>query len=114
MKILQSVQRYCAVLGLGLNQSVTQKLPNYRKLVRTFCILGLACCFCCAYFFIEANTFQAYSVSIYISSTFMAATVLFVICVWKNRLIFSLIDNAEQMINESEYNIIPNIELFMS
>lgn len=102
MKIFQLIQRSCAVLGLGLNQSVTQKLPNNRRILHTFFIFGLACCSCGAYFFIEANSFQAYAVSIYISSTFMGGTAIYAICVWKNLSIFKLVDNAGQIIDESE------------
>lgn len=111
MKLFRLAQRSCAVFGLGPHQSVAQKLSNNRKILRTFFIFGLACCSCCAYLFAEANSFEAYAVSIYISSTVLAGTVIYAICVCKNRPIFKLIGDAEQIANAREF-IEYMVELF--
>lgn len=113
MKFFQFIQRSCAVFGLGLHQSVAQNLSNNRKIMRTLIIFGLACCSCCANFFVEANSFEAYAVSIYISSTALTGTAIYAICVWKNQALFELIDNIEQIANESEFWIFSIFEFWI-
>lgn len=117
MKIFQLIERSCAVFGLGPHRSVAQKPSKSRKIVRTFFIFGLACCSCCANIFVEAKSFEACAVSINISSTVLVTTAIYAICVWKNQPLFKLVDNIEQMVNESELSIferwiILNCEIF--
>lgn len=113
MKILQLIQHDFRVLGVGtLHQSIAQNYTVNKKFVHKFFILCLDIGSCCVYFCIDANSFQEYSMSVYVSTTFMLGAVAYAICVWKNQPIFETIDKAEKTIDESEFNIFKSINHF--
>lgn len=100
MKILQLTVRSCATLGYGPHQSTTQKYPINIKTVQAFFIICLALIFSCAYYFFEANTFDEYTLSVFVSATLMLVLVVHVILVWKNQPICELLDSFEKTVNE--------------
>lgn len=105
MKYHQSALRSCEVLGLLQHQSTKQQFAINRRMILTFFILCMAFCSCCTYFFVEANTFQEYALSVYISSTFMLGAVTYAIFVWKFPPILKLNDDGEKTMNGSKFHI---------
>lgn len=101
MKIFQFVVRGFTDLGLG-PQELTQKNPINGKIVEIFCILLFSLCSSCAYLFFEAQTFEDYTLSVYVSSTLLLVIVGYMIFMWKNRPIFELFGNAEKIIDKRE------------
>lgn len=101
MKTFQLVVRGFQALGLG-PQELTQRNPINRKIVKILCILLVSLCSSCAYSFLEAQTFEDYTLSVYVSSTLLLVIVGYTIFMWKNRPIFELFDKAEKLIMESE------------
>lgn len=101
MKIFQLVLRGLIELGLG-PQQLTQKKPFKSKMVKILCILLFTLCSSCAYLFLEAQTFEDYTLSVYTSSSILLVIVGYTIFMWKNRPICELFDKAEKIIDESE------------
>lgn len=101
MKILLSVVRGLIVLGLG-PQRMDHKYPiNSRSLKTLFALFfGLGLSF--AYIFLEAQTFEDYTLSLYVCITVLLGGIGFIILMWKNRPICDLIDKTEKTINESK------------
>ena len=104
MKILQSALHGCATLGFGPQQPTTQKYPINRKNMRALSILCSALILSCTYFFLNANTFQEYAMSVYVSTTLMLGIGVYLIFIWKNQPIGKLFELFEKTIDESEPN----------
>lgn len=102
MKILQSARSDFADLGLDADQSTTQNSLFNRKNVLALFTLVLAFISTIACIFYDENTFQEYTVSAYLSSSFWLATVMYAIFSWKSRMIFKFMDDAEKILNESK------------
>lgn len=101
MKIFQAVLRAFAPLGLG-PQSTAEKYPINRINSPTLFILCLATCLCCGYLLYEANTFQDFAMSVYITSAFLTVTVMYSFIASKNHEFCGLLTKFEWMIDESE------------
>lgn len=101
MKLLQSVVRDFVVLGLGPHQ-LTQKYPINRENVQELSIQFLAFSHCSAYLFLDAKTFEDYTLSVYVCTTLILLILVYMIFMWKNRSICELIVNAEKMIDKRE------------
>lgn len=99
MQILKSVQ--IGFASMGMTAATQKHLLNSKNLLILF-ILCLALGFSCIHIFIEANTFQEYTVSAYTFASLLLATVICSICMCKMRMIFGFIHQVENTINESE------------
>lgn len=103
MRLFELLRCDCALLGLDPNFP-TRKFPLNKKNAKYLCILGIASIFGIISLFHEANTFQDYAASIYVSSTFMLGFMCYVLVAWKHKHVHGLINDAEKTINESELN----------
>lgn len=97
MKILQTVQKKYAILGICSNQSKCN-----RKSVLMCLIYSLGCTLSALFLFYEANSFQEYTNNIYITSALAMCVTFFAIVVVKMRKLFEMIDNMEKSIDESK------------
>lgn len=102
MKICQLPLRKLAILGLGAYQSTNPTCLINRKNAKTLLILYLASGLCCAYLLIEANTFEDFAISVYITTSYLLGTVCYTIFMWTNRAIRGVLNFFEQVIDESE------------
>lgn len=105
IKILQLVRHNCAAFGFSLYQSTTQKYPINWKSLQAIFLICLAFYCSCAYFFLEANTFEEYTSSAYVSMTLMLIIALYLIFIWKNQSMAQLLHNVEKIVNERENEI---------
>lgn len=102
MKILQLVLRHCAASGFGPSQSTTQKYPINRKNVQALSFLCFAFGCSCAYFFLDANTFEEYTSSVYVSMSLMLIIAIYCTFIWKNQQTCELFNSFEKIVNDSE------------
>lgn len=83
-------------ISLGIHSSF-----NLKSIATVF-VLCAAIIFSCIFVCCEASNFQEYTYSIYTLSTFILFAAIFSIFLKKNRKIFKLIENFEEIINKSE------------
>ena len=94
-----------AALGLSPHQSSTQNsLFNSKNVFGLFTLI-LAFILSSAYIFYEANTFLEYTVSSYVSSSYLLAIVIFTIFIWKSRMLFKFMHDVEKIVNKSKYYV---------
>lgn len=99
MKLLQTVQKDFEYYGI----SSTHHKFNKRNWL-TLSIFTLGTALHCAYLFCEAKTFQEYNQSIYMICTLVCAVVIFVVDILTMRIFYGCVDDAEQIVNHSEWN----------
>lgn len=97
MKVFQEVQKNFIAFGIVPNQS---KLNG--KLAVTWLVLSLSTTLSASFLVFDAETFQEYTTSIYLSSGGAMAAALFTITIFKMEKLFKLKDVIETTINESE------------
>lgn len=102
MIILQSAQSDFVDLGFDPHQLTTQNSIFNRKTVFAIFILILAIILSSACIFYDENTFQEYTAPVYLSTSYMLATATFAIFLWKSRMVFKFMHNAEKIVNERE------------
>lgn len=97
MKIIQSGQKYLAMLGIGPNQS----LKNVKFLSAiSFYVENISGNL--AFLFYEANTFYEYANSTFLATTITTAAICFVIVASNKQLIFASIDLGNDLVEKSE------------
>lgn len=104
MKVFQMALRSCGSLGFGPNQLTTRKYPINRKNLQALSILCATLSLSCAYFFIEANTFEEYALSVNLCVSLIVCVAVYFIFIWKNQSICDLLENFESTVNESKLN----------
>lgn len=114
MKVFQLTLRSCATLGFGPYQSTTRKYPINRKNVRAIAIFFFPLTFSCAYFFLEASTFEEYATSVEQYVTLLLGMVIFLIFIWKHQQICGLHKNFERTIDERELDFTTLTSIFTS
>lgn len=102
MKVFQLALRSCASLGFGPHQSTARKYPINRKNVKVISILFVPLTFSCAYFFLEASTFEEFATSVELSVTLFLGVAVFLIFIWKHQQVCDLVRNIEIIIDDSE------------
>lgn len=104
MKIFQLLQKNIAHLGLAADQ-----IPfNKRSLLIIF-IFCSGIILNCVYFFHRAKTFQEYAESVFVVTAIIVVTLDFTFIVWRMRHFSNCVNEAEQIIDDSEFRIINHI-----
>lgn len=98
MKIFESTIEFLAFLGITSDDSPF----NLRALstLLTFCIMVTLIS---SYLFFEAETFEAYTESIYLTSLICAIFVTYIILIWNKDNAFQFIDYWEKIAETSKY-----------
>ena len=98
MKLFQNSQKTMAILGINSNQ---QTGFNTRLMI-TFSMLGLGLISSAIFFFFEANTFEEYSNSAYVTTSIAVCSACFTIFVFKTKTVMELIDDWEEFHTKTE------------
>lgn len=100
MKIFRTNQKYFATFGICRHQAIQRQSFNGKKLLPSFmCCLSL---FSYGGFLIcEANNFEDYIVSIYLTSAAIAITIIFLSFIWNKDDFFNFVDGWEKCIEQS-------------
>lgn len=97
MKPYQSVQNIFAVVGLNYIQSKSKK-----ALVMAWLIVSLGTSSSATFLIFEAETFEEYTTSTYLSSGGFVLTTMFTIMIFKMEEIFKFADSIEIIIDDSK------------
>lgn len=100
MKIFHQIQKDCAIYGIGLNQP---RIFNWRNR----CAILIFICgnvFICAHMLCEVDAFQDYADSISTAAAPIAASIIFVLIVWRMRQIFNFVRETENLIDNREFD----------
>lgn len=100
MKILSSWQKEIAVIGFGSHRHAI----NVRSFTSLF-IDGCSFVSCGAYFFIEAQSFQEYAESIFVSTAAIGKTTSFAIALSRVQYFFDCLNVADQIVDDSEFHM---------
>lgn len=98
MKLFQLIQKNYEILGIS---SIEAEFSQ-RKLVMTSLVFGLTTTSSCAFLIFQANTFNQFTMNIYISSACVIICIAFTIIALNQEKFFKLIDDYEKFIHESE------------
>lgn len=98
MKIFLNFQKEAAIIGFVPHQHAINARTSLPLFIDTIAIF-----LSCAYFFIVANTFQEYAESIFFATEIICITIAYAITVSRMPLFFSWLNEAEQIIDESEF-----------
>lgn len=104
MKILESILRDYAALGLGSGQ-LTQKHPLNSINAKTFSIFCFALISSTLYMLHDADSFEEYTISVFDISTLLGTISFYINSLWKNLQFHGVIEYAEKMINESKFDL---------
>lgn len=102
MKFFESFKYESGIFGFGLYQSTTQKYLFYSINALTLFIACISLSLSFIYFFHDANTFQEYTLSVYVSASIMLVLACYGIFMRINWPILKLIIVAEKIADESE------------
>lgn len=97
MKIFQSIQNQFAILGINSQQ---QNLNP--KIIVGAIFLGVCIVLQSAAIFEPTNEFKEYIDCVYMTSTTIIVSTIFVVLVFSMRILFEFIEMVEGLINESE------------
>lgn len=98
LKILLIWQKECAIIGIAPQQHPINERSLIALLMDSSAIVSIG-----AYFFVEATTFREYAESIFVGTAMIAIAVDYAIALSKMRLLFDFVNDAEQIIEESEF-----------
>lgn len=98
MELFLTLLKNTEIIGISRNQHPFNWRSLLALLTHSFGIALNA-----AYFFCEANTFQEYSESIFIGTIIIADTIIFVFSVSRMWIVFEFINEAEKIIDGSEF-----------
>lgn len=101
IKLFRTIQTNFALLGISSHQSVQQCPFNVRNLLTIFSI-GFSAISTTINLLYIASSFKEYADSVYVTSSAVLTFVIYLLFVWKMRLIFELVDDLEKTCNESE------------
>lgn len=99
MKLFQVVQKNFGFLGLSSNQSCWNV-----KSVIAFSIFSSATVLGTLFLFFNANTFLEYTINIYGTTTMFGIWMNLITMLIEKENLFKLIDDIEELVDESEYN----------
>lgn len=106
MKILQSVQNDYPILGLHF---IDQPIRNYYALnkrnLQAFIMLSLAITSSIVYFFHVAKEIDEFTISFFVTTSFIVIAIVYGIVLWNRKSIFELVNVVEKLVNESMYFI---------
>lgn len=102
MKVLQTVQKNFAVLGINPKRINPKQSKSDGKIVMTWLILSLATTSSAIFLLVEAKTFQEYTNNIYSTSAGAVLATTFTIVIFKMEKLFESIDSLEDIIDKSE------------
>lgn len=98
MNIIQSGQKYLAILGVCPHKSLTNAKFLFAMTVYAINVSGN-----CIFLFYVADTFFEYANSIFLTTTITTAAVCFIIMALEKTLIFTAINLFEELIQKSKY-----------
>ena len=100
MKLFQQIQKDFAIYGIGSRQ----KPFNWRNLVAVL-MFSIGIVLSSIHLFCEAKTFQEYADTIFTATSLVVATINFVYIACEMRRLFDSLNDAEKIINASEYQV---------
>ena len=103
MKVLQTSQKYFAILGISSEQSIQENRLN-RKLLMGSILLGHSFVTRLVYLIYLANSFDKYIECICSTIAVVVITTCFVSMVFRMSILYECIDNIENLIETSKYN----------
>lgn len=100
IKILRSIRKYYAIIGINLNQAIKENPLNQKNLTA---LIGMSIAIISAnkFFFCDAETFWEYINSFYATCTVTVAGVNFAVIIWKTANVFKFVQNLEETIASS-------------
>ena len=101
MKVLQTSQKYFAIMGISSEQS-NQKYPMNAKILIGFIVLGYSFVAHLVYLIYIANTFDKYIECICATVAMAVITTCFLSMVFGMNLLLESIDNIEKLIETSK------------
>lgn len=101
MKILTTVQKNFALIGISAKQS-TQNNPFNAENLIVLLILCLTLITNVMNLIYEADNFKDYTISVFSCSTMIVAILIFVMILARMRHLFDFLKQAEQIINKSK------------
>lgn len=103
VKIFLPNQKYFATFGICRHQANQSQSFNVKNLLPSI-IFGLAVICCSGFPIYEANNFNEYTQSIYITSATIAATIIFILFISNVKDYFNFIDGWEECVQQSKYD----------
>lgn len=100
MKIFHQLRKNLAFYGIASHQHPFN-LRNGLSLI----VYSLAIILICIHIFYEAETFQEYANSIFMATVQIAVSSIFIFNACQMKSFFGCVNEAERIINESEYKI---------
>lgn len=99
MKLFQECQKNFAILGINSKQETSFN----ERLIITYLINKLGLTSCIAFIFLEASTFQEYSNNAYVTTSLAVSITVLTNIVFQKAALFKLIENTEELFEESLY-----------
>lgn len=100
MQLFQSIQRSLAMMGIGWNQH-----RSNLKIFMTFVLYWSLVALYCSFLLLEADEFREYMDTVYLISSTTMIALCFMNFVWKMAIIFKMIHEIEEIVENSEYFI---------
>lgn len=112
MKFFQSVQSQFAMMGIILQQ-LTQKNPFNRTILLIFFSYTCNIISYCIFMYYEANTFQEYTESFYVTSTDVLVALCYASVVFRVDGFFKFIDACVKLVASSKWNFNENLQIII-
>lgn len=101
MKIFQLLQKHLAIYGIASNQQ-----PINLRNGLSLAVYSLAIALIFTHIYHEVNTFQEYANSIFMAAVQIAVLIIFVSLTMQMQSFFNSVDEAETLIDQSEFQSI--------
>lgn len=102
MKLFRLLLKDFTIYGITAHKHCN---PFIKRTILAFFVFSCAIILNGAYFLFEAETFQEYANSALFATALIAATVIFTCTVWSKRQLFKCLNELEQIIDGSEFDV---------
>lgn len=100
MRLFESIEQYLLIIGIKSNQTIQNYRLNVRNLTILF-VFGISIGCDVFYTIYEAENFQQYNISLFITSTLLCILICFTNLIWNMAKIFEIFNSIEDTVNKS-------------
>lgn len=100
MRFFESIEQYLLIIGINPNQAYQKNRLNGRNLT-ILLVLGIGIGFNLLYTIYEAESFQEFNISLFITSTLLITSICFTNLISNMPKIFQFFNSIEDTVNKS-------------